>query len=338
MKLKASFALILYLLIGYIPGSSPNAQAWFFQDSPPQFQVLPRLLIGYMLPTPNHSLNLYLPTLSWTDSNGDNITDSSSINGFLQSAKMEGLWLELDLPAKTNSPVGFTTSLGYLVPAKYRVQESYKGQQGQTASRTWQTETTLYSLKLSVDFTVTESLTGMIGFLYDSLMTNYFSPENILPANNNQWLNYAQASNVDVSIGVPFIGLHYEQPLWSRLSLRTYLIGFPGLLGAMSYQETVQYLVTRKRGDTDPISTQANTVKLDGTQQISSGYFYEAFVQLSTPVWRGFSAGAVVKYTEFSAKLDHLDLKNGITDPVMKADINYARKPLIIGANITALF
>ena len=275
-----------------------------------------------------------MPTLSWKETGNIDVTASSSINGFLQSAKMEGLWLELDLPAKTNSPVGFTTSLGYLVPAKYRVQESYKGQPDQTVSRTWQTQTTLYNLKFSVDFTVTESLTGMIGFLYDSLMTNYFSPENILPTNNNQWLNYAQASNVDVSVSVPFIGLHYEQPLWSRLNLRTYLIGFPGLLGTMSYEETVQYIV-RRTGRNDKA---ANTVKLDGTQQISSGYFYEAFVQLSTPVWRGFSAGAVVKYSEFSAKLDHLDVKNGVTDPVMKADISYSRKPLIIGANITALF
>ena len=334
MKLKASFALILCLLMSYIPGTTPKAQAWFFQDSAPQFQVLPRLLVGYMLPTPNNSLNLYMPTLSWKETGNIDVTASSSINGFLQSAKMEGLWLELDLPAKTNSPVGFTTSLGYLVPAKYRVQESYKGQPDQTVSRTWQTQTTLYNLKFSVDFTVTESLTGMIGFLYDSLMTNYFSPENILPTNNNQWLNYAQASNVDVSVSVPFIGLHYEQPLWSRLNLRTYLIGFPGLLGTMSYEETVQYIV-RRTGRNDKA---ANTVKLDGTQQISSGYFYEAFVQLSTPVWRGFSAGAVVKYSEFSAKLDHLDVKNGVTDPVMKADISYSRKPLIIGANITALF
>lgn len=278
-----------------------------------------------------------MPTLSWTDSNGNNVTASSSINGFLQSAKMEGLWLELDLTAKTNSPVGFTTSLGYLIPAKYRVQESYKGQPDQTVSRTWQTQTTLYNLKFSVDFTVTESLTGMIGFLYDSLMNNYFSPENILPVNNS-WLNYAQASNVDVSISVPFIGLHYEQPLWSRLNLRTYLIGFPGLLGTMSYEETVRYEVSRTRANNREPPIWANTVKLDGTQQISSGYFYEAFVQLSTPVWRGFSAGAVVKYSEFSAKLDHLDVKNGVTDPVMKADISYSRKPLIIGANITALF
>ena len=145
---------------------------------------------------------------------------------------------------------------------------------------------------------------------------------------------------MDVSISVPFIGLHYEQPLWSRLNLRTYLIGFPGLLGAISYQETVQYKVTRTAVKTNETVREfsANTVKLDGTQQISSGYFYEAFVQLSTPVWRGFSAGAVVKYSEFSAKLDHLDVKNGVTDPVMKADISYSRKPLIIGANITALF
>ena len=191
MKLKASALLISTFLVMCLSGAIPNAQAWFDED--PQFQVSPRVLVGYMLPTQNNTLNVYMPNLSWTENNGTNRTAKSSINGFLQSAKMEGVWLELILPAKTSYPVGFTTSFGYLVPAKYRAQEYYLGGGGQVASRTWGQDTTLYNIKLSVDFPVTESLTGMLGFLYDSLTTSFSDPENIVQTGS--YRKFAQAGS-----------------------------------------------------------------------------------------------------------------------------------------------
>ncbi len=331
MKLKASALLISTFLVMCLSGAIPNAQAWFDED--PQFQVSPRVLVGYMLPTQNNTLNVYMPNLSWTENNGTNRTAKSSINGFLQSAKMEGVWLELILPAKTSYPVGFTTSFGYLVPAKYRAQEYYLGGGGQVASRTWGQDTTLYNIKLSVDFPVTESLTGMLGFLYDSLTTSFSDPENIVQTGS--YRKFAQAGSLGVSVGIPFVGLQYERPFLSRFDLKASAIGFPALLGSVSYQESVQYQINVT---SPPNISAAITVNFNGAQQISFGYFYEAFAQLSTPVWRGFSAGAFVKFSEYSAKLDHLDVTNGVTDPVMKGDISFTRKPFIIGANITASF
>lgn len=338
MKPKAPALLTLTLIAVLLSGAICKAHAWFDEDSNPQFQVVPNALIGYMLPTQNYGGKIYMHSSSWTE--GDGTTKhsvSSTIDGFLQSTKMEGLWFEADLAVRTNSPVSFTTSFGYLFPANYLVQESYKGPGGQVASRDWKTQTTLWNLRFSVDLAVTESLQGKIGFLYDSLMISYSNPENILPGVNNQYLNIAQTGRVGVNVGIPFIGVQYEQPLRSRLDLKAYAIGFPGLLGATSYQESVAYSIT----DVRKTSQSANTVQFDGGQQISLGYFYEGLAQLSTPVWRGIGAGAFVKYSEYSGKLDHLDVTTGVSDPILKelkADVAFSRKPLVIGATITALF
>lgn len=346
--LKLVFALIAFLLSGYFT----RAIAWFGEDL--KFIVPPSFLVGYMLPTTNLSVHTYLSKDSWEapkyppPGDTDKFTARSSIDKFLQSARMEGLWLQLELPARTNYTVGFTTSLGFLVPSNYTAQESYHGQDPATsfsntttiqlASRSWQTKTTLYNLKFSADFLITDSLTGMVGFLYDSFTTSYSSPENISPSNTS-YLNSAQAGSVAASVGIPFIGIQYDNPLWSRLDIKSYIIGFPGLLGSISYEESVNYKVNifinhEWRGP----AYQAYTVKFDGGQQISSGYFYEAFLQCSTPVWRGIGAGAFLKYSEYSATLDHLNVTNGINNPVLKSAVTFVRKPLIIGATIMATF
>ncbi len=329
LKLKVAALLITTVLVMCISGSISSAQAWFEEDL--HIQVSPRVLVGYMLPTQNNALNIYMPNLSWTDTDGKNLTAKSSINSFLQSAKMDGVWLEVVLPAKTSYPVGFTTSFGYLVPAKYRTQEYYLGSGGQVASRTWGQDTTFYNIKLSVDFPVTESLTGMLGFLYDSLTTSFSNPENIVQTGS--YLNFAQAGSLGVSVGIPFVGLQYERPFLSRFDMKASVIGFPALLGSMSYQESVQYDITGMRPDGS-----ASMVRSNGVQQFSFGYFYEAFAELSTPVWRSVAAGAFIKFSEYSATLDHLDVTNAMTNPVMKGVISFSRKPLIIGASITALF
>lgn len=330
--LKLVFALIAVLLSGYFT----KAIAWFGEDL--KFIVPPSFLVGYMLPTNNYSLNVYLAPTQYDGTDEKTHRTESTINTILQSAKMEGLWLELVLPARTNYPVGFTTTFGYLVPSQYRIQESYKGSGAQQASRTWQTQTNLYNIKFSVDFMVTESLTGMAGVLYDSLSTSFSNPENISINNNDVGMNYAQEGNAAVNVILPFIGLQYEQPLRPRLDLKAYVIGFPGLLGSVSFQESVNYKITWPKLLGSP-GFNANTVKFDGGQQISFGYFYEAFVQLSTPIWRGIGAGAFLKYSEYSAKLDHLDMSIGLTQPVVpKADMAFSRKPLIIGATIMATF
>jgi hypothetical protein len=331
LKLKVSSLLISTVLVMCLSSAIPNAQAWF--DADLQIQVSPRILIGYMLPTQNSTLNIYVPDLSWTHTDGATHTARSSVNSFLQSAKMDGVWLEAVFPARTNCSVGFTTSFGYLIPGKYRVQESYLGGGGQVASRTWEQDTTLYDLKFSLDYTVTESLTGMLGLLYDSLSTSFSNPEDIVQTQQNP-LNTAQAANLGVSVGIPFVGLQYERPFLSRFDLKASIIGFPALLGSMSSHESVQYNITDVRSG----NGSASTVQSNGVQQFSFGYFYEASAELSTPLRSGFAAGAFVKFSEYSATLDHLDVTNAVTNPVMKGVITFSRKPLIIGANITVVF
>ena len=249
---------------------------------------------------------------------------------------MEGLPLELVIPVKTVFPIGFTTTLGYLAPRNNKVQETYFSNDPgnpEVAQANWNIRTTVYNIKFSIDYTFSESLTGMLGFIYDSFMTTYSEPENILPRNNN-YINPAQKGRLDISVGIPFGGVSYERNLWSRLDLKTHIIASPFMPGVISYKELVNYNVQGKAAD-------ANFVRLES--EISSGYFYEAFAQLSAPIWRGIGAGGFVKYSEYSCKLQSVEVvyreKLGTgTDAPLRTDCNFMRNPIILGANITALF
>ena len=320
MKLKASKLLILTLVAFCLFGAASRAQAWSWWDDPgPLVFVQPRVLIGYMLPTRTNALNINM------------LEDqkSRSIKSLQQSAKMEGLWTELVVPVKSAFPIGFTPSVGYLIPADYRVDETYLGNTGQIAERTWKTKTTLYNLKFSIDYAFSQSFTTMLGFQYDSLMTNYTAPVTEVPNTNVATFNRAQRVGMEVSLGIPFVGVMYERNIGSIFDLKAYITAYPGLPGVLSFQESVQHQVN---------GAKSWTVKF--SQEISSGYYYEAFAQLSIPVWRGIGGGAFLKYSEFSGKIigvsiDHKDTPG--TDS-MSADVTYLRNSFVIGASITALF
>ena len=319
MKLKASNLLILTLVAFCLFGAASRAQAWTWWNDPgPLVFVQPRVLIGYMLPTRTNALNI----------NMLGHQENTSIKSLQQSAKMEGLWTELVVPVKGAFPIGFTPSVGYLIPADYRVDETYLGNTGQIAERTWKTKTTLYNLKFSIDYAFSQSFTAMLGFQYDSFMADYTAPYDQISPTNNVGFSSAQRVGLEVSLGIPFVGLMYERNIGSIFDLKSYIIGYPGIPGVLSFEESVQ-------------SNSARAVKF--SQEISSGYYYEAFAQLSIPVWRGIGGGAFVKYSEFSGKLQGVDVKykepppSG-SNPALSAAVTYLRNSFVIGASITALF
>ncbi len=292
------------------------AGAWYsFEYPEPLVNVQPRVLLGYMMPAASDTMDVVL------------LDSSSTLRVLKQSAKMEGLWMELVVPVRSVFPIGFTTSLGYLAPPNYRVQESYWNNNLQEAAqRTWQTRTTLYNLKFSIDYTFTPSVTGMLGFMYDSFMSNYFSPENI--TQSGSYLNFQQTVGFDVSVSTPFAGAMYERTLWSGIDLMAYIIGYPGLPGHLAFQESVEYT----------IGSSSNGVKLN--KEISSGYFYEAFTQLTMPVWRGIGGGAFARYLEYSGKIPgvEMDRMPGKDDYLTSADVSFLRRDFVVGASISALF
>lgn len=321
MKLKASKLLILTLVAFCLFGAASRAQAWTWWNDPgPLVFVQPRVLIGYMLPTRTNALNI----------NMLGHQENTSIKSLQQSAKMEGLWTELVVPVKGAFPIGFTPSVGYLIPADYRVDETYLGNTVQIAERTWKTKTTLYNLKFSIDYAFSQSFTAMLGFQYDSFMADYTAPVTEVSSTSVATFNRAQRVGLEVSLGIPFVGAMYERNIGSIFDLKAYITAYPGLPGFLSFEEAVQFHYNG--------NSEHSGVKF--SQEISSGYYYEAFAQLSTPVWRGIGGGAFVKYSEFSGKLigvsiDHKDTPGADS---MSADVTYLRNSFVIGASITALF
>ncbi|MGD9817845.1 MAG: hypothetical protein AB7V04_04000, partial [Desulfomonilaceae bacterium] len=218
-------------------------------------------------------------------------------------------------------PIGFTATFGYLFREYYKPMESYSIR-GKILERSWSTSSTVLNAKFSIDYTFSQSLTGILGFQYDSYMSNFIDPEN--EKGNDGKFNKSQVAQINVTGGSPFLGLMYDRGFWSNMKLRTYFIGFPGIPSLMTYEESLG-------------ADYENSLKL--REEISSGYFFEGFAQASAPVWRGISAGGFAIYREFSGKVSEADAADAIDKNNMgTADVYFLRSNWIFGGVISVTF
>ena len=316
VKSKIKCWAIITILIAVLSSHSFAAESWpLIEDPGPLVHVEPIILIGYMLPIGSDNLSI----TAVRPGPGSKRLD------LRQTSKIQGVWTELIIPVKSAMPIGFTATFGYLFPADYKPLESYSVE-GQILERNWSTSTTVINAKFSIDYTFSESLTGILGFQYDSYMSNFIDPEN--EKGNGGYFNKSQGAQINVTGGSPFLGLMYDRGFWSNMRLKTYFIGFPGIPSLMTYEESLG-------------PDYENSLKL--REEISSGYFFEGFAQVSTPVWRAISAGGFAKYREFSGKVSEADAADPNDSKTDKknpgsADVSFLRSNWIFGGVISATF
>jgi hypothetical protein len=298
-------------------GLMSSAHALPLIDDPgPLLQVEPKVMIGYMFPITSSALTLKM------------LSDNSPIQKLSQSSKIDGLWTEVVLPVRAEMPIGFTASFGYLVPGNYQTHEIYHVG-GQLSERTWNTRTTLFNLKFTIDFSFHQSVTGILGFHYDSFMTTYSGPEKIV--SNLLSFSNDQVGRLNVTGGSPFAGAMIEHNVMGAVDLKSYFIGYPGLPCVISYEESFRTL-----GD--------DTTGVKWSRELSSGYFLEGFAQVSMRVWRGIGGGAFAKYTEYFGKGEGTSVthKNPVTGSTgtsgLTADFTFTRSNWIFGGLVSIRF
>lgn len=289
----------------------------YIEDPGPLVSAKPRVLIGYTFPARQSELSFSMNT-------------ASDMRKVQQLSKIDGIWTELVIPFRSAYPVGFTTGFGYLVPGNYRSREIYHLRNGGAVERSWRTNATFFNLRLSIDYSFTDSWTGLLGFHYDSFMANFLDPE--IPGPGGLGFDTSQEARINVTGGSPFGGVMYERNFWQGANVRVYAIGYPGLPSVLTYEETIQ------GGKAIRFSTEASP----GSKETSSGYFFEAFTQLTTPVWRGIVGGAFAKYSEYSAKLVGADVTlhdpSSDPDPSLSSEVDYLRSTWTFGGVISAQF
>ena len=289
------------------------------------FSARPTIYIGYLYPNKATTFSV--------DMGGTNIFD---IQSFKQSLNIQGAWTELLVPIKTSSPLGLLLGFGYLFPYNNCSHETYSTIAG-IAERTWGTSTQMFNIQTAATYRMLPSITTIIGFRYDSFMTNYKDPA--VDVFQNLYLRGIDIAEFDFSGYIPFLGVMVEKTLGGYgSSLKASIIGLPALFGSFVYKERVNsssYLPDRWNG-------------MKASNEFSSGYFLEAEGELSVPISWCAQVGAFVKYSCVYGKAttvvntaisvlpinDSYSVKNYPHD----AGVTFERSSWILGGTISANF
>jgi hypothetical protein len=261
------------------------------------------------------------PTTLSIDTSGSGF----QIQSLEQSFNVQGLWMELVVPIRCPSPLGFAMGLGYLFPANSRSRETYNITGGGVAERTWSTSTQMVNFQVAATYRFSPSVTGILGFRYDSFMTNYLEPENLLQNPLTFYRN--QRADLTISGDIPFAGAMVERTFLNGANLKAGAIGLPTLPGQIEYREAVETSVS-------PYGIGAIL-----TREFRSGYFLEGFAELSIPISRWGQMGAFAKYNGVYGRATKANVSLGGSDKTtIEANVTFDRSSWMFGGTISAGF
>lgn len=318
MKLKASLFSLIGTFLTIIAPTISVAQGWFgVFDSLSQVSIQPTICTGYHFPNK--------PTTLSIDMSGDNLVQIKKIQ---QSFNVQGLWTELVIPVRTPIPLGFAIDFGWLFPANTLSTETYNIASGY-GERTWRTSTQMCHFEVAATYRFFPSLSGILGFRYDSFMTRFFSPE----WTTTTGLTFAPSNSADLtfSADIPFVGLLLERTMMYGCNVKAGVTWLPTLAGQIEYREVVGQ---------DTLGAKGITV----VREFSSGYFLEAVAEVSAPIYRRGQAGAFVKYSGINGNAKNASAALGTAPNTTTAitsentGINFKRSSWIVGGTISASF
>jgi hypothetical protein len=337
VKRNAKWLALIVIVIASLAPSFSFAQE--FYGGPTHLLSLsaqPTIYIGWL--TPNKATTFSL---------GNSASNTFNIRSLEQTLNVQGVWTELLIPIKTSSPLGLLLDVGYLFPSNSQSGENYNLNSSGVASRTWNTSSQLANLSVAVTYHFLPSITTVVGFRYESFMTNFAEYENFIE--NSLRFNPKALGGTDFTFSgyIPFFGAVVDTSPGYGTSLKAGIIGLPALPGSFVYREVLNSTSNYNA----PSGSEWNGMK--ASSEFSSGYFLEAFGQVSTPInWWG-QVGAFVKYSGIYGRAT-TDVNTSIAttrrtspgqpdsfDPVSyhnQADATFQRSSWIFGGTISACF
>ena len=307
MNLKTSFyTLVSIILILATPSFVQSKGSFIGSDTLSLISPAPRLSVGYMFPSGPTTLKL--------DIKGG---PADSIKRLTQSYKLQGLWAELAIPIRTPSPLSFEIGGAYLFSANNRSTETYAptttvgGEE-----RSWRTGTQMWYFQALATYQITSSISGVLGFRYDSFVTKFSEPENVV---GNRTILFHTAE-FTVNADIPFFGMEYSRRFVYGSTINAGIIGLPAFPCDLLHRET--------RNDRK---------KLSFNNGSDSGYFLEAWAGLSLPITPWLNAGAFSKYSGANAKTTADLSLTDINDPY-KTEVTFDRGVWIVAGFVGASF
>jgi hypothetical protein len=251
-----------------------------------------------------------------------NTDPGTSLNLISQTVAFQGVWFELLAPIKSCGPLGMVVGANYHFPVKKNSQETINTG-GVGVNSTWNAAPQWGGFQLALTYQINPALTAILGFKYQSLLVNLYQS---VPANPN-------TNTADISINeyLPYFGFAYKaiHPT-SGLELETALIGFPTVLGALDFRETIAP------------GFNIGGVVVPGfrvSQNFGSGRFLEWFAEVSLPVRECCRLGSFVRYnvTQASGTANPAEY-NGAIPSNVNYDFNLDKRIWAVGGVVSFSF
>jgi hypothetical protein len=266
----------------------------------------------------------------YSDPSGLNISFQSrtpsdnSLNQLSHKVDFQGVWFELLAPIKSSGPLGLMLGAFYNFPSHRSSQEIVNtGALG--ANRTWDASPQWGGFQFALTYEINPVLTALVGFRYDSLQVNFSQPQPVV--NPNDIFDHAELS---ISQYLPYFGFAYKRML-SRtgFELETALIGFPTLLGAVDFTETVTSGLTIG-GRTAP--------GFPAHQNFQSGRFLEWYAEITLPLRDCCRLGSFVRYNVAQASAVVTPAQYNGSIPPVDYDFNLDRRVWAVGGVVAFCF
>jgi hypothetical protein len=290
--------------------------------------VQPTVRIGYLFPNRAASL-------SFDTSSGSQLL----IQDFRLSINVRGVWTEVAVPVRGFGPIGLVLGFSYFFPSNKYSQETYELSPPGNGERDWTSSTQLWNIQAAITYNIFPSVNALVGFRYDSMLTNLKNPEGGAQVGGQPTPLFAPEDAADLSFSgyIPFLGLQMERTLPNGISLKAGVSGFPALPGAFEYVETVG------RGGA-PLG--GNVQRMKANDGFRSGYFLEALAELSVPIY-GSQMGAFVKYSGVYAKTNadvtsYVGIPGFLTTAITSyhnnVSVQFERSSWIVGGSVSFSF
>ena len=247
-------------------------------------------------------------------------SSTATTTGLRHKLDLKGTWVEVLVPVRSTGRLGLAFGAGYLFPSDRRSTENYilyPG--GAQIQRTWATDIQWGSCQVACTLGILPSLTGILGFRYDSFLTNFRDPEDNISAIGDPY----DVADLTFAAYIPYFGLLINDLGLGPIRADIGLVGFPTLLGSLDYHER--------------IGAAGLNNGIPASNQFRSGHFIEAFGECSLRM-RFSQIGAFGKYGAVYGKtFANLGERNSrLRGPDL--DFSFERRSWILGGKISVDF
>ncbi|MFH0959906.1 MAG: hypothetical protein V1897_14520 [Pseudomonadota bacterium] len=309
MNLKSSFysiTLVSILLIFVSPPALKAQGALCPPSGCSWFTPVPRLSVGYMFPAGPTTLKKDIKS-----------TNENHLKKLTQSYNLEGLWTEFAFPFRTPWPLGFEICGAYLFSSNNRSEETYTTVGNVAGSRSWRTSTQMWYFQMLATYQITSSLSGILGFRYDSFMTKFSEPEDM----SGDTSLPSQTADLSVTLDVPFIGMAYSRRFMYGSTINAGIIGLPTLPGDLYY-----------RG----VGRSSDNKAFLMSKELNSGYFLESWTGLLLPLTPWIQVGGFLKYSGVYGKT--LGILSDSNKSQYETEATFDRDNWIVAGFVSASF